>query len=191
MNEYLTTSEVLELTAEIYHALPDYSFGPGYPSVVWSTRYTAKIGSANLNGWRIKLSVPLMKRASIEERKNTIAHEVCHLLAMRRARQRCVRLPPHGDLWRTLMRRAGYEPTRCHAVDNSGLVSKWEAHCGCKEPHRVSTRIRNLIKNGQRRVCRTCRKQVLLPGMQPSAPTHQPRPAGGDGPIGLRKLLSF
>jgi len=49
----------------------------------WSNRMTATMGSVrgiNLKGYQVKLSTKLFARASKDEQRDTVIHEVCHAI---------------------------------------------------------------------------------------------------------------
>lgn len=104
--------------------------------IEWSPKFTARVGDARLiphdddrptnrlpkNGWtaRVRFSLPLWPKLPLEERDNTVAHELAHLICF--VRQLTGRLPrhrrehrkPHSKLWRGVMEELGYEPSvRC------------------------------------------------------------------------------
>lgn len=76
---------------------------------------------ATLSTRRIKLSRPLFDRHDDAGRRNTIIHEVCHILTD-------IENPsakPHGWEWKNMMRRAGIQnPQRCHRINRDGLRRK-------------------------------------------------------------------
>ena len=53
--------------------------------VEWSLRFTRRMGDATYSpinyGARIRLSIPLWPRASEEDRRETVIHEACHVIA--------------------------------------------------------------------------------------------------------------
>lgn len=59
----------------------------------------------------------LWRRATPKKRRNTVLHELGHLLADCEAGRPC----KHGAGWKAMMRRLGETPTRCHTVNRDGL----------------------------------------------------------------------
>ena len=123
-----------------------------------SKRFTRRMGDATYrpaitNGvmsCRVRFSTPLWARADKVERRNTVAHELAHVVCFHewylgQAPRRFGELPgrgrkpkAHGWEWKAVMRRMGEEPSRCHDVDRTGLVRKRRStrtvatHCNCK-----------------------------------------------------------
>jgi SprT protein len=104
--------------------------------IEWKRRFTRKMADARLfpGGFgRIRLSVPLWPRQGEAEQRNTIIHEVCHIIA--RSQNRFIK--PHGSEWKRLMRQCGEKSERCHAVDARDLRrvytrrAKVEVYCKC------------------------------------------------------------
>lgn len=130
--------------------------------VEWNSRFTRRMGDATyrpaLPGREIvarcRFSIPLWERASEEERRNTVAHELAHLVCFHEwytkpwhtgRRIRIGELPgrgrkptAHGWEWKKIMHRMGETPSRCHDVDRTGLVRKHRSRrtvaacCDCK-----------------------------------------------------------
>jgi len=61
----------------------------------------------------------LWRRASPTKRRNTVVHEVAHILAELVAGP--TKRVSHGAGWKRMMRLLGEEPTRCHTVNRDGL----------------------------------------------------------------------
>ena len=81
-----------------------------------STRMTSSMGYARYSDGRIKLSAsPLWRRASPAKRRNTVIHELAHLLTKWLAPS-YARISAHGPAWKAMMVRLGEEPVRCHKV---------------------------------------------------------------------------
>ena len=74
---------------------------------------------ANRSG-RVRFSShALWRRASPVKRRNTVVHEVAHILAELEAG--ATKRVGHGYGWKRMMRRLGAEPTRCHTVNRDGI----------------------------------------------------------------------
>jgi predicted SprT family Zn-dependent metalloprotease len=120
----------------------------------WKSRFTSRMGDAlyaretdrvrrsserfRINGviCRARFSVPLWLRASEAERKQTVIHEICHLVAHHEAHLAGRKVSSaHGYEWKAVMRRAGVQPKRCHNVNNNGLSKKKTilTKCRCGE----------------------------------------------------------
>jgi len=86
-----------------------------------STRMTSSMGNARTDCYdssrpaagRVKLAASaLWLHASPTKRRNTIIHELAHILANRTAGKRS----GHGAVWKRTMRTLGETPKRCHTV---------------------------------------------------------------------------
>jgi len=112
----------------------------------FNNRFTRRMGDANYYSNRIRLSKPLWKRATPEQRRETIIHEACHLIARHKHGPQ---IKAHGREWKAAMRRAGFKPIRCHSVDTSGLREGTQnAFCmDCKKRYILGkTRIKRHIR---------------------------------------------
>jgi hypothetical protein len=85
------------------------------------TRLTSTMGKAFTHSFgvhqplagRIRLSAsPLWRRATAVKRRNTVKHELAHIVANWRAGKRV----GHSAAWKAEMIRMGESPTRCHSV---------------------------------------------------------------------------
>lgn len=122
----------------------------------WSDRFTARMGDATFSLNRIRLSRPLWPRASDAERRQTVIHEACHLIAFYKYGRQGT---GHGAYWKATMRRAGVSPKRCHNVDRSGLKqsrAKFAFDCACMT-HMVGKIRANKIRAGVKYTCRRCK----------------------------------
>lgn len=111
----------------------------------------------------IELSAPLWSRATPAQRRQTIVHEVCHLVAGLGH--------GHGPCWRAAMRHCGLVPLRYHSVDRTGLVRRTRhvrVYCGCVTSlersalRLVSAARATKMRRGWRYVCRRCRQDLSL-----------------------------
>lgn len=140
-------------------------------TVEWNARFTRRMGDATYGIYRIRLSSPLWSRATKAEQNNTVAHEVCHIVAVHLYG---FGAKGHGADWQLCMMRAGYEPNRCHNVDRTGLKrqntrTRVRLYCGCPDGILISKALwTRSINNGEwdgngnntRRCCRRCRQNL-------------------------------
>jgi SprT protein len=102
----------------------------------FNKRFTKRLGDANANTRTIRFSTLLWERASEEQRKETVIHETCHIVAYYKAwMQKQHILDSHGKEWVTAMKNAGYDsPNKYHKVNRAGLKKKYSAYyvaCNC------------------------------------------------------------
>ena len=105
---------------------------------------------------RVFLNAPLFI-ANVEEYLNdTIPHEVAHIF------QLAINPPSadHGPERKRLMRLASKDPTRCHRYDITVAVKTYRYICSCKKWN-VSKILHNKMQRGQRRICNSCRKNLI------------------------------
>lgn len=138
----------------------------GYPDlqvlIEWHPRFTARLGDATLKhgvGF-VRLSVPLWPRASANERRETVLHEICHVVVRYESKKSGKRVRSHGHAWQHKMRTLGIEPKRCHKVNRDGLkrtrrtVQMYCACAICPQTPRVAKRIRTGLYKYS---CRKCK----------------------------------
>lgn len=94
--------------------------------------------------------------------KQTVPHEIAHLVADQKFKKRCI----HGREWKMVMNVFGLEARRCHNYNTSNAVirktEKFSYSCGCGNGyHTVGKKIHGKISNGSRYTCGRC-KQVLV-----------------------------
>lgn len=143
----------------------------GHPEVAnliavgWSNRMTSSMGSTTKKSsnclYHVRLSTKLFARALLEEQRNTVAHEVCHVI------DGVVNYNlSHGAEWKRLMRQAGYSSERCHTVSTTGLVKRFVYECpnGCQK-FKFSTRMHNNVVRGKHRHCRKCKSPITYTGI--------------------------
>lgn len=114
-----------------------------------------------VNRGKIKLSRELWGRQTEAEKRDTIIHEIAHVLAdVKFGRYNSD--GPHGYKWKLVMNRLGIaNPKRCHSLDRSDLrrrQTRYMATCpNCSEQWLISARKRTIwIKNNQHRVHFNC-----------------------------------
>jgi predicted SprT family Zn-dependent metalloprotease len=102
----------------------------------FNNRFTKKLGDANPNTRVIRLSSPLWERATEDQKKEVIVHEVCHLIAQYKAwMQKTYILDLHGAEWRAAMKNVGYnDPSQYHTINREGIARKYASYyvqCSC------------------------------------------------------------
>ena len=150
--------------------------------VEWNSKFTARLGDAlyqrsfSARGAsvtqplkpqkaRVRFSIPLWPRASEQERRETVIHEICHIVCSHEAALAGRGKPQaHGWEWKALMRKCGVKPERCHNVDRTGLKKTRkviDASCGCGK-HDVTPYVAGRIAAGCRYTCRKCRQAIVV-----------------------------
>lgn len=105
----------------------------------FSNHMSKTMGIAFGNG-KIKLSTKLFKRATETEKRNTVIHEMCHIVAWNKYGPH---IKHHGKEWQGLMIACGLVPNIYHNVDTKGLgnkVKRYVYKCSCRNGCRVSTK---------------------------------------------------
>lgn len=128
--------------------------------VEWNARFTRRMGDGMYSPTRmlgrIRLSVPLWGRASEQDRRETVIHEACHVIAF----YKDANATSHGVEWRQAMLNCGVDPLRTHSVDRTGLMRRQRLFvlCDCPkdEKCRIGVRMFNLIQRGTEMQCKIC-----------------------------------
>jgi predicted SprT family Zn-dependent metalloprotease len=153
-----------------------------YLWIDWKEAFTSRMGDAlyATNGQRVRrsserfridgticrarFSIPLWVRATEEDRRQTVIHEVCHLVAAHEAHLAGRKVSSaHGYEWKAVMRRAGVRPKRCHNVSTKGLGKKTiPAHCACGDHYLTPLVAGRIIVLQRTYTCGRCHGQVLV-----------------------------
>lgn len=138
--------------------------------VLWSDRFTSKMGDARWRPLRqkhrVRFSAPLWPRATPKERRETVIHEVCHIVAFQLAFEKSRKIKPHGIEWQDLMLRCGIQPERTHSVSNEGLSKRKRVSISCGCPGKsisVTPYVAGRMAAGTSYRCRTCKTTLKPP----------------------------
>lgn len=132
------------------------------PSITWSWngRLTRAIARAHFQISKIELSSRLFPLLPVDEQRDTVIHEVCHLVAHH---LHGPAVPHHGREWRALMVKAGGKPrARSKSIEGADFlrgrnrVTYW---CGCRT-HAVTTSRAAKIERGFIFVCTRCQGEL-------------------------------
>ncbi|MBF8780763.1 SprT family zinc-dependent metalloprotease [Pseudomonas fulva] len=119
-----------------------------------------KAGVAHLQRNLLRFNLQLYRENTEDFLRQTVAHEVAHLVAHQLFGGR---IQPHGEQWQLIMRGV-YElpPKRCHDYEvKRRLVTRYIYRCPCPQSDFAFTGQRHkLVRQGRRYICRTC-KQLL------------------------------
>ncbi len=112
--------------------------------VHWNKRFIRKFADAGyiVNPPRgiIRLSPLIWERASDTERRETIIHEACHIVAFHLYG---TEIKPHGIEWRQAMANCEVEPVRCHSIPLIGINHFHVRECPKAEANRCSITARS------------------------------------------------
>ncbi|EMI53869.1 SprT family zinc-dependent metalloprotease [Rhodopirellula sallentina] len=114
----------------------------------------------------IRLSPKIWERASDTERRETIIHEACHIVAFH---LHGTAIKPHGVEWRQAMENCEVEPVRCHNIPLIGINHFHVGECPKAEADRCSISRRKLgdmRRNGTLLHCLTCGLQVGIENIE-------------------------
>ncbi len=123
----------------------------GAPATWWRFRFetaTGRAGICRYTARTIALSVSFVLRASWDDIRDTLLHEIAHAIVG----------PGHGHdaLWQTTARRIGCTAKRCSTVTHS--LKRWIGECArCRGRwfrQRLTARVR------QRAICPRCRSRI-------------------------------
>lgn len=125
---------------------------------MWNGRFTATIADALFPEMRIRLSMKAWPLMSTSSRRETIDHEVCHLIDAYLIGY----MPgpdPHTETWAELMRQLGYSAVSdsigVEGFDRIAACKKVRAYCGC-EARYIPVQMAGRIRNGASFKCRFC-----------------------------------
>ena len=103
--------------------------------------------------------------------RNTIPHEVAHLVVNWQARKKRQRPRPHGPEWQAVMRQCyGLKALRCHSYQTTParvVPRAFLYSCNCSE-HRLTSIMHNRILRSYRALCRSCKSPLTFVAHQSS-----------------------
>jgi len=107
----------------------------------------------------IRINRRLLEQNADDFLRNTVPHEISHLLAYRLHGRG---IAPHGAEWAAIMRGVfGLEPRRCHDYDvQPNMKAAYRYRCGCSAGHALGVRRHNNALRGRRYFCRRCRQAL-------------------------------
>ena len=123
-----------------------------------------KAGVAHLHENLLRFNPQLYRENSQHFLKQTVAHEVAHLIAHQLFGER---IQPHGEEWQLIMRGV-YElpPDRCHTYEiKRRQVTRYIYRCPCADSDfPFSSQRHGLVRQGRRYLCRRCRQTLVFTG---------------------------
>lgn len=152
-------------------AIPNYR-------VVFSNRFTRRMGQCDFRKREIGYSAPLWPMATPDQRRQTTIHEVAHAVTHDR---HGVAAAAHGSEWKAQMVAMGVSPKRTHAVNREGVKrtrSDTITMTCCGPPFRMLlTRVHRLVTHGG--TCRSCHRTPMF--ASPADRAAYEKWARGDG----------
>ncbi|MCY1283990.1 Protein SprT [compost metagenome] len=126
-----------------------------------------KAGVAHLDENKLRFNPQLYRENQDDFLKQTVAHEVAHLIAHQLFGPK---IQPHGEEWQLIMRGV-YElpPHRCHSYEvKRRRVSRFIYLCACPENGEFpfSAQRHALVARGRRYYCRRCKTTLVFSGEQ-------------------------
>lgn len=126
-----------------------------------------KAGVAHLTENLLRFNPKLYAENREHFLKQTVAHEVAHMIAHQMFGGR---IQPHGEEWQLIMRGV-YElpPDRCHTYDiGRRKVTRFLYLCQCPTGSEFpfSSQRHTLVAKGRRYYCRRCRATLVFSGEQ-------------------------
>ncbi|KAF1069709.1 MAG: Protein SprT [Pseudomonas citronellolis] len=124
-----------------------------------------KAGVAHLDENLLRFNPQLYRENRDHFLKQTVAHEVAHLIAHQMFGPR---IRPHGEEWQLIMRGVyGLPPDRCHTYEiTRRRTTRYIYRCRCEEnaDFPFSSQRHNLVAQGRRYYCRRCRTTLVFSG---------------------------
>ena len=123
-----------------------------------------KAGVAHLHENKLRFNPQLYRENQDDFLKQTVAHEVAHLVAHQLFGSR---IQPHGEEWQLIMRGV-YElpPNRCHTYEvKRRKTTRYLYRCACPDSdYPFSAQRHALVVRGRRYYCRRCRVTLVFSG---------------------------
>lgn len=142
--------------------------------VQWNKKFTLKFADAGYGvcppRGRIRISPMIWERATPEQRRETIIHEACHIVAFH---LNGLDIKPHGVEWRQAMANCGVEPEVTHKIDLAGINFFHVRDCTKIERCHVSRRDFAALKRGQLLHCTICGMRVDDGSIETAASSQQ------------------
>lgn len=124
-----------------------------------------KAGVAHLHDNMLRFNPQLYRENSEHFLRQTVAHEVAHLIAHQLFG---ATIQPHGEEWQLIMRGV-YElmPDRCHTYEvQRRQTTRYIYQCPCPESDFPFTAQRHkLVKQGRQYICKKCRQRLAFSGV--------------------------
>jgi len=159
--------EQISARVETCYQQAEAFFKQGFPRPRVSLQLRGqKAGVAHLDENLLRFNPQLYRENREDFLKQTVAHEVAHLIAHQLFGPR---IRPHGEEWQLIMRGV-YElpPNRCHSYAiKRRSATRYLYRCQCPDQHfPFSAQRHALVGKGRRYLCRRCRATLVFTGQQ-------------------------
>ncbi|HAW39822.1 SprT family zinc-dependent metalloprotease [Stutzerimonas stutzeri] len=159
--------ERLNARVEACYTLAEQFFKRRFPRPEVSLKLRGqKAGVAHLQQNLLRFNEQLYRENTEHFLRQTVAHEVAHLVAHQMFG---ARIQPHGEEWQLIMRGV-YElpPDRCHTYAIRRRVgTRYVYRCSCADQDFAFTPQRHaLVAKGRRYYCRRCKTTLSFTGEQ-------------------------
>jgi SprT protein len=159
--------ERLNARVEACYTLAEQFFKRRFPRPEVSLKLRGqKAGVAHLQQNLLRFNEQLYRENTEHFLRQTVAHEVAHLVAHQMFG---ARIQPHGEEWQLIMRGV-YElpPDRCHTYAIRRRVgTRYVYRCSCDDQDFAFTPQRHaLVAKGRRYYCRRCKTTLSFTGEQ-------------------------
>jgi len=150
-------------------------------NIDFNLRFRSRAGDGLWNNrtgtGRVRFSVPIWPHMTEADRRNTIIHEIAHVVVYYKHFEQKKKSPwigkpkPHGIRWKMLMWEMGEDADRCHNVDTVKLgISKrrkrYEAKCSCMT-HRFGPTVAKRIRTGAKHYrCNRCKNPIDISSLK-------------------------
>ncbi len=113
----------------------------------------------------LRINLQLLSDNLNDYLRQTIPHEIAHLVVNWQARKRHRRPRPHGPEWQNVMRDCfALQPIRCHSYETTPariVPRDFLYRCDCRE-HRLTSIMHNKIKRSNMALCRSCQTPLFF-----------------------------
>lgn len=138
--------------------------GVSFPvKVSWNSRLKTCMGVALLFSDQIHLCPSLWPLATEAQRRETVLHELCHLVATKQYGHRA----GHKEPWKKLMCRLGLVPNRLHTVPVPPRKGTYMFSCSCPDKVHYVGKLkaeRRLLPQVSLFTCLLCKSSIQLVG---------------------------
>jgi len=127
-----------------------------FDDIVWSFngRLKTTLGRAWYKDSKVEFCFNLWDKASYEQRRSVIIHEVVHVLCFIKYQKNC----GHSNLWKSMMIQCDGDTSRCHDVDTSQQRRNHKCYiikCRCRA-HEITSNRFSRMKRGSKYKCGVC-----------------------------------